>query len=87
MVNLHLDVPANLTQEARRYVPATVHRDGRSSAIGVAELNVRAALSHLDEAQPLELGNNLAWFEYGNGAHTRQLSDANRFGADEFRFR
>jgi hypothetical protein len=27
---------------------------------------MRAALPDFDEAQPLQPGNNLAWFEYGN---------------------
>lgn len=48
------NIPANLTQERRRKIAASVDGHRRSATIDVAELLMRTALPHLDKTEPFQ---------------------------------
>jgi hypothetical protein len=63
-------VVCDLAEQSRRYVTPRVKRDGRSSAIRVPVLPVRASLTRFHEPEPLEGPGHLAWLQDGNRTHT-----------------
>jgi len=63
-------VACDLAEQSRRYVTTRVKRDGRSSAILVLVLPVRASLTRFHEPEPLEEPGHLAWLQDGNRSHT-----------------
>jgi hypothetical protein len=53
------DIFDDLSQKRRRDIPACMERDGCPSSISVSELAVRAALTNLNKAEPLQRSNHL----------------------------
>ena len=60
----------NLYRQSRARNSSRVKRDGRSSAIRVAVLPVRASLTRFHEPEPLEEPGHLAWLQDGHRTHT-----------------
>lgn len=68
----HSNIARNLPQQRRRYVPATMIRHCRPTAIRVAKLHVRPALPNAGKAQTVRDSDYFARFE------NRSLGHVNR---------
>src|SRR4030095_14944993 len=67
------DVLRDLTQQGRRDVPPGVKWKRRPATVWMAELLVGASLANFGEAQALQKGHDLTWFECGQRAHYATL--------------
>ena len=69
-VNGEAHVSRDATQQDRRQIPTTVHRNGRAATVDVAVLLVGTTLAHFLEAECGEDGDDLAGLENGDGRHS-----------------
>jgi hypothetical protein len=67
------DVFRDLTQQAWRNIPASMHWHRRATAIPVPILNVRTALPNHFETEPFQNPANSRRFENGNIAHSQAM--------------
>ena len=60
IINGHVDILGDLAQEDWREVASLMEGNRRASPVGMAELPVRTALAHLNKAQCIQDGDDLA---------------------------
>jgi hypothetical protein len=63
-------VACDLAEQGRGYVTTRVERDGRSSAVRVSVLPMRASLPRFHKPEPLEKPGHLARLQDWNRTHT-----------------
>jgi hypothetical protein len=76
----HSDIAGDLPEEGRGNIAAAVIWDGCGTAIRVAELHVRSALTDASEAVPCQQGDHLSGLEHWKFGH---LFNRHQLGADE----
>ena len=70
LLDCQSSVACDLAEQRRRYVTTRVVRDGRSSAIRVSVLPVRASLTRFHEPEPLKELGHFARLQDGDRSHT-----------------